>query len=132
MTFALDPASSPAAQRAVVEPEVQENRGRRYDKSRYVPEPRRSHSADDAAPIRQPPPRRKANEVRRPRSPMSSASSDTIELPRRLDKQGTPRVRRGEDRLADALRDMLSGRGMAGEVFQRLTSLDIEGRRWRR
>lgn len=51
----------------------------------------------------------------------SVSSSETVDLPPRFDDRGNKRPERGEDPLADKIEDMLSGKGMAGGLFKRLT-----------
>ena len=117
--FALEPREE-----SVEELDAQEFRGQRYDKSRYVPEPRRSHSADDATPVQHFGSRRNDYNPRRHLSPDSSASNVTIGLPPCFHGNGRGRGIRGEDRLAVAIEDLLKGKGVAGALFKRLTGLD--------
>jgi hypothetical protein len=48
-------------------------------------------------------------------------SSETVELPPRFDQEGRKVAERGEDPLADKIEDLLSGKGLAGGIFKRLT-----------
>jgi hypothetical protein len=54
-------------------------------------------------------------------SPDSVNSSETVELPPRFDHEGKKVPERGEDPLADKIEDLLSGKGLAGGIFKRLT-----------
>jgi len=58
---------------------------------------------------------------RRTGSPDSVNSSETVELPPRFDQEGRKVPERGEDPLADKIEDLLSGKGLAGGIFKRLT-----------
>lgn len=51
----------------------------------------------------------------------SSSSEETIDLPPRFDQEGRKMDQRGEDPIADKIQDMLSGKGLAGGIFKRLT-----------
>lgn len=54
-------------------------------------------------------------------SPDSVNSSETVELPPRFDPEGRKVPERGEDPLADKIEDLISGKGLAGGIFKRLT-----------
>lgn len=55
-------------------------------------------------------------------SPPSPTLSDTtVDLPPRFDQHGRRRPEKGDDPLADALEDMLSGKGAAGRLFSKFT-----------
>lgn len=63
---------------------------------------------------------------RRPESPDSVDSGETVELPPRFDVEGRRMPERGDDPLADRLDDLLNGRGVAGGLLKKLTG-DILG-----
>ena len=52
---------------------------------------------------------------------LSPTGSDvTVDLPERFDKDGRKKPERGEDPVADALEDLLSGRGPGGKYFKKI------------
>lgn len=55
------------------------------------------------------------------RSPSPTLSDATVDLPPRFDQHGRRRPEKGDDPLADALEDMLSGKGPAGKLFNKFT-----------
>lgn len=63
------------------------------------------------------------------RSPSSSPtlSDTTVDLPPRFDQHGRRRPEKGDDPLADALEDMLSGKGPAGRLFSKFTGGALGG-----
>lgn len=74
------------------------------------------------------------------RSPSPTLSDTTVDLPPRFDQHGHRRPEKGDDPLADALEDMLSGKGPAGRLFSKFTggamsmsdNSDEQGRRRKR
>ena len=65
--------------------------------------------------------RRQASQNDLERSPSPAPSDATLELPPRFDQYGRRRPEKGEDPLADALEDILSGNGPAGKLFSKVT-----------
>ena len=61
------------------------------------------------------------NDAMTMRSPSPTLSDTTVDLPPRFDQHGRRRPEKGDDPLADALEDMLSGKGPAGKLFNKFT-----------
>ncbi|KAB8346038.1 hypothetical protein FH972_023090 [Carpinus fangiana] len=74
------------------------------------------HQHDESLPSDQ---RGRARESHRSASPASDESDETIVLPDRFDREGRKKRERGDDPLADAIQDMLQGRGSAGQMLHR-------------
>lgn len=49
-----------------------------------------------------------------------TGSDVTVDLPERFDKDGRKKPERGEDPVADALEDLLSGKGPGGKYFKKI------------
>ena len=65
--------------------------------------------------------RRRASQNDVIRSPSPTLSDATVDLPPRFDKHGRRRPEKGDDPLADALEEILSGKGPAGKFFTKFT-----------
>lgn len=139
--FDLEPAASEELERGDMEPSREPRRGGVASSSQShvhgrEMEGRRSRSADDATPPRHSWRYDTRPEIyhtrRRHYSPPSDDSGETVLLPDRFDRQGRQTATRGQEPLVVALEDLLSGRGVAGQLFHRIAGFGNDGRTSRR